>query len=563
MRKSNSSRPASRSLHEAQLDLEGKRKAQGSFYTPPEFASSLVGLALDRLEMGVSFDPLQFRVLDPACGNGVFLVEVVKALLERFEASPEVSVDEIVSNCIFGTDIDEVAVQQCRASLMSLGCRESTWEKLAAHVVVADGLLLCDKIVAPQLDLFGESEPNWSSMFPEVFENDPGFDLVVGNPPFLNQLETQTSRSVDYQAQMMERFGGNVRHLTNPSSLFLLAARKVASQSKSVVAMIQPLSFLAVRDSVVVRKELAEAGEVSDLWICREKVFDASVQVVSVVLRSWQERSSIEIWSGPTRRRKGEISTESLLSETWSAALCTEIGFPRITFQSKGQISDLASVTADFRDQYYGVSTAVVELEQSEESPCLITTAHINFASCEWGEREVRFNKQVFRFPRIQLDSLDEKMSAWAQSRLVPKVLLATQTKVLEVVVDERGVLLPSVPVLSILSNTENVWRVGAILSSPVLSLIAAQRHLGAGMSSEVLKLGAKDVANLPLPVDLEAWDEASCLFKSLYGRTANDRDSALLLRFAEATLDAFQVKERREILDWWISRLPRNRGKT
>jgi hypothetical protein len=54
-------------------------------------------------------------------------------------------------------------------------------------------------------------------------------------------------------------------------------------------------------------------------------------------------------------------------------------------------LGDIASFTADFRDQYYGLVGAVSD---AGDGPPLITSGLIDPNECWWGRRRVRFAKQ-------------------------------------------------------------------------------------------------------------------------------------------------------------------------
>lgn len=116
-------------------DLERRREI-GQFFTPPVVA----GFVWNLLEVihGARFSA-KTRVIDPACGEGVFL----RVMAER---------GEIASGCLFGADIDEtLATVWRRDPLLN-----------TAHVFVANGLL------------------DHSGLGLEAGT----FDVVVGNPPF-------------------------------------------------------------------------------------------------------------------------------------------------------------------------------------------------------------------------------------------------------------------------------------------------------------------------------------------------------------------------------------------
>ena len=108
--------------------------------------------------------------------------------------------------------------------------------------------------------------------------------------------------------------------------------------------------------------------------------------------------------------------------------------------------------------------------------------------------------------PGVDLASLgrgDPKLARWVAARRVPKVLLATQTAVLEAAADPAGAWVPSVPVISVEprpGSRTDVWTLAAVLGSPVASAWAASTYLGAGLGSTAIKLAASQVLTLPWP---------------------------------------------------------------
>jgi hypothetical protein len=110
------------------------RKSSGSFYTPRAVTTHLVRQTLDPLIRGRSADEiLTLRVLDPAMGSGAFLVATCRYLASAVEdalvregrwhshdVTPADRVAlrrEIASRCLFGVDLNPMAVQLARLSL--------------------------------------------------------------------------------------------------------------------------------------------------------------------------------------------------------------------------------------------------------------------------------------------------------------------------------------------------------------------------------------------------------------------------------------------------------------
>ncbi len=111
-----------------------ERKTSGSFYTPSALIERLLDEALDPIldEAEGSADPekslLDLRVLDPACGSGHFLVEAAHRIAGRLathraggvEPAPaelQAALRDVVGRCLYGIDINPMAVELCKVSL--------------------------------------------------------------------------------------------------------------------------------------------------------------------------------------------------------------------------------------------------------------------------------------------------------------------------------------------------------------------------------------------------------------------------------------------------------------
>jgi hypothetical protein len=463
----------------------------GAFYTPRDIADRLVAIALD----GIDGTPV---VCDPACGDGVFLLAVADALAERGIAR-----DRIARDLLWGFDVDPDAVAATRRAI-------SAWSgglSQDAHVTVADGL-----------DDLGHAGC---------------FDVVVGNPPFLNQLERATVRT---QATRWP-----VGPYTDTAGLFLLAALDLVRVGGRVV-LIQPQSFVAARDAAPVRNAVASEGAIVGMWTCEEFVFDADVRVCAPVLvRGRSRRREVARWTGRGVEAAAPAPTPG--GTTWSGLLVRRHEPPPGPLATEGRLGDIASATAGFRDQFYGLAPFVVDVADADDTafPRLVTCGVIDPLHCAWGERPVRFAGSRWTHPRVDLDAMDDgPLRRWVVDRVVPKVLLATQTRVLEAVVDERGVLVPSTPVIAV--HTGRLYDVAAVLLAPPVTAWASREYAGVALASDALKLSARQVLEIPLPADTDAWARAATALR--------DGD----LRGAAATMaDAYGSNA--EVVAWWTNR--------
>ena len=119
------------------------RRARGVFYTPPELAERLaddvVGRTWDQRSAAQRAD---FRVLDPACGAGAFLTPALATLSRRWGAK--------ASAMVWGADTDRAALEVARWTLAMKGHAPGLIHGSALHTLALR----------------------------------PGFDVVVGNPPW-------------------------------------------------------------------------------------------------------------------------------------------------------------------------------------------------------------------------------------------------------------------------------------------------------------------------------------------------------------------------------------------
>jgi hypothetical protein len=194
----------------------------------------------------------------------------------------------------------------------------------------------------------------------------------------------------------------------------------------------------------------------------------------------------------------------------------------------------------------------------------LVTVGAIDPARCRWGERELRFAGRRWRRPAVDLDALgrsgaapDVEIARWLTARLVPKVLVATQTSVVEAVADPHGEWVPSVPVIAVEPFVPTfVWHVAAVLLAPPISVWAAERAWGSGLGKGTLRLSARLVAQMPLPPDVDAWDEGAQLVRVAH-ETGERSD---LLEAGRVMTVAYGLTADHPALGWWADRVPQRR---
>jgi hypothetical protein len=167
-------------IYEAFLAKDGE-KSKDIVYTPPYLVNFMIDecMPIDKAE--IYFANEQFKILDPACGSGIFLVAALKRMIQwkailnykqtgKIEYPDIETIKRITKNNVFGVDTQEDATL---ISVFSL-C-----------------IALCDKLSPMEIwhelrfDDLSEQNIQWKNFFQFYNEVEKeSFDLLIGNPPF-------------------------------------------------------------------------------------------------------------------------------------------------------------------------------------------------------------------------------------------------------------------------------------------------------------------------------------------------------------------------------------------
>src|SRR3989344_3762018 len=175
----------------------GKRKKSGIYYTPKYIVDYIVNNTVRSYIKGKSFEEIKkVKILDPACGSGSFLRVAFDVLVEECERSLKRKLTyeekmELLTNCIFGVDLDERAVEIAKFNLsLKLAERGKPLPVLGENIRLGNSLI-DDKNIA------GWNFFVWEEEFKEIMNNG-GFDVVVGNPPYVKARDSKNPTSRKY-----------------------------------------------------------------------------------------------------------------------------------------------------------------------------------------------------------------------------------------------------------------------------------------------------------------------------------------------------------------------------
>jgi type I restriction-modification system DNA methylase subunit len=241
----------------------------GSFYTP----LSLVEFILNKkLPWGDENNTdYNLKIIDPACGSGIFLVESYRRLVDRWkfchkdeQISPD-NLKKILCNSIYGVEINLEAVKVTAFSLY-LAMLDYLEPKYIWHSVRFPFLVFDpDETVKDRqgFNLFCSS-----SLTDGIF-SEHEYDLVVGNPPFKRGgLPTDAKhylKKLDFAQEFLLAFLHRATKLSPKGQIAMVAASKILYNKTGLYQNFRKFLFNdtyveAVYNFSVLRKAKKEHG---------------------------------------------------------------------------------------------------------------------------------------------------------------------------------------------------------------------------------------------------------------------------------------------------------------
>ena len=297
--------------------VKDQKKRLGAFYTPPTLAEKITNETLNSwLDRHSHFERnnllehiKNLKILDPACGDGIFLIEAAK-WLDRIRQLLDDSMDEyekrqsILSKSLFGVDIDDEAIQDCKSNLLKWGLPEREYAReteASVHTNIKRGNSL--------------TTLDWEQNFPSAFSREtPGFDIILGNPPYGNILSRGEREIIRTSYPYV--VGGNRTGTWNSAAHFIVKSSTLLRQGGELGFLI-PNSILRVKQFTKTRDFLLNH---LNLW----KIIDegspfegVTLEMVTIFCRNSNSENSDEIAiesRRPNHMQKNTVKREFLQS---------------------------------------------------------------------------------------------------------------------------------------------------------------------------------------------------------------------------------------------------------
>ena len=307
-------------IEEIQNEISGlqietsKRKKDGVFYTPTYITKYIIENTLGKLclekktKLEINEEVytqrkarsqkridnlneyrewlLQLTICDPACGSGAFLVQALDFLIDEHKYIDELNAvyhgasipfsditSSILENNLYGVDINGESVEIAKLSLWLRTAQKGRKLSNLNNNIKCGNSLIDDPLVA------GDKAFNWKKEYPEIFANS-GFDIVIGNPPYVLCQPSNTIESIlnYYKTFEVASYKIDLFHLFFEKSISLL-------KRDGRLGFITPNTYLNNKYIKPLRSYILAHSSINSLINYKDEIFiDAGVDVATIIL---------------------------------------------------------------------------------------------------------------------------------------------------------------------------------------------------------------------------------------------------------------------------------------
>lgn len=324
--------------YERNMDIK-IRKDYGRFYTPDFIIDYIVENTIKNID--IEKKPF-VKILDPACGSGYFLVRIYDALIEKFLQKLsylkqkyydyEFTIDtengekkvkgveywtyenlhyHIVKNCIYGSDIDDNAVELAKINLSS---KSKTSSYLSPNIICCDTLIkyeedyewksitkvkdeiyLCEYVDVEGILANKELSYIESKKLIDICKFwSEKYDYIIGNPPWVSLSRKHKGDIKDKLIRYyVSKYEGN-SYLPNLYEYFIKRSLELVKDG-GVVAFVVPDRLANNLQYKLLRKRILEKYNILHLAFEIEFPNINTDTMIFIVEKEYDENNKIEL----------------------------------------------------------------------------------------------------------------------------------------------------------------------------------------------------------------------------------------------------------------------------
>jgi hypothetical protein len=542
----------------------GQRKTRGIYYTPPALIEQMIqdmlaGFWANR-DAYPEVYPEAFRVLDPACGSGAFLLAAYEALLQQDLTTDLATRQQIAVQHLYGVDLDgdAVAIARLVIWLKSLeGCAEVRPLPLLRERIRQGNALVRDEppsVPPSQGGKHGDDPPSLPPSQGGKHGDDPPslppcqggkhdslplargglgrgetFDIVLGNPPYLDSETMTTSwpELRDYCRQHYATATGN----WDIFGVFIERSLELCRPG-GLVSLVVPNKLVSAPYAATVRSLLTQSHQLLKIYDYSQVApFGAAVYPIVILVQNHSPDPAIQVEYHQitgTQSVTHKLPYHALANQPEHPWLLADAAVAKLITRLQREFPELGTIAEIRGAATVGEAYALKGVIRDCSTPTPDDLKFVNSGTIDpyrvlWGEKPCRYLGQSFRYPVLPLEWRSHLPPRRLAQALQPKLIVAGMARQLECVGDMQGEYLAGKSTSIITStstststSTVNLDYLLGILNSNLLSFYLKTLFRGNQLQGGYLRIGPPQLRQLPIPIPDFSSDESCELYEAL-----------------------------------------------
>lgn len=483
-------------------DGQTHKKSQGVYYTPVPIVDYIVRSTIGEMLKNKKVDVSNIKALDAACGSGSFLIKAFDVFNEHYKKTTDYAQktlgydgttystkEKIIKQNIFGIDLDRKAVEIAQLNLL-LKIAEK-----GHRLPLLQENIRCGNSLLKGLNEQGVLKSN-------------SFDIVVGNPPYLDSEEMVRSQPEQRKAYktMYSVAEGN----WDIFCLFIQRGLELIKEG-GYFGMIVPNKLLSADYAIATRKFIQNYKIIAIRDYSRIPVFKASVYPIVIIIKKEKPKENnviaqlmeedIDFAKVGFSRTIKQSELPKTAQDTWShifeeagSLIIDKILKGSVNLKEKADVSGAASVS-----EAYELKKIIKELAKQKNYFKFINSGTIDRYSTLWGNKKTKYIKVSFEKPIASKTELKSFMVNRYNDSMSPKIIISGMNKRLECFLDVDGQYMAGKSTTIVKGKASDLKPILAILNSKLMTFCYKNIFKSLSLNDGCFRVGSPQIRSLPI----------------------------------------------------------------
>jgi methylase of polypeptide subunit release factors len=345
----------------------------------------------------------------------------------------------------------------------------------------------------------------WKLEFGDIFKDNGGFDVVIGNPPYVDSETMVKNGDKEYRQEICQIYGS----IKGNWDLFIpfIHQGMLLNNANGILAFIIPNKLIS-QDYAKTTRELILSNSIVEIRdYSRIKIFvNADVYPITLVIK--KNNSGQNIAKMTKMKNINEVScgnfinAEKLTSENWdmyfldknSISIVEKINSNKCTLEKLAAFQSPCTVSEAY------LFKEVITDDNIEKSKKFINSGAIDKYTSLWGIKDIQYIKGKYEYPVI----LDDDIGYISKKRLLQsnsqKIIIANMTKEIEAFFDYQRKYIAGKSTTICIGNENDLKTVLSLLNSKLVSYWYKITFHSGKMSGGALSISQNKLKIIPLP---------------------------------------------------------------